>query len=263
MATAWATQRRASRGVVSRTDSFDSAATGAALRPPPRGSGHGAVGRGLGRSPYDLSVRVAVVVLLALVLTGCTEGVSGTAVPTPASMEATSPARPPLPRPEPTQEGTSMPTDTTPSAPFALTSPAFSDGAAMPGRYSCDGRDVSPPLTWSGVPLGTKALLLSVTDLDARGFVHWVAWDLVPGLGGLAEGASGALPDGAVEGRNDFGRIGWGGPCPPSGTHRYAFTLTALPAPLRLPRSTGLAAVQRGAAGATLGETSLVGTYRR
>ena len=58
-------------------------------------------------------------------------------------------------------------------------------------------------------------------------------------------------------------RIGWGGPCPPSGTHRYAFTLTALPAPLRLPRSTGLAAVQRGAAGATLGETSLVGTYRR
>ncbi len=122
----------------------------------------------------------------------------------------------------------------------------------MPGRYSCDGRDVSPPLTWSGVPLGTKALLLSVTDLDARGFVHWVAWDLVPDLGGLAEGASGALPDGAVEGRNDFGRIGWGGPCPPSGTHRYAFTLTALPAPLRLPRSTGLAAVQRGAAGATL-----------
>jgi len=87
----------------------------------------------------------------------------------------------------------------------------------MPGRYSCDGRDVSPPLTWSGVPLGTKALLLSVTDLDARGFVHWVAWDLVPDLGGLAEGASGALPDGAVEGRNDFGRIGWGRPVPSLG----------------------------------------------
>jgi len=194
-------------------------------------------------------VRVAVVVvLLALVLTGCAAGVSGTAIPTP----------------EATAEGTSMPTDTTPSAPFTLTSPAFSDGGAIPARYTCDGRDVSPPLAWSGVPAGTQALLLSVTDPDARGFVHWLAWDLAPDLGSLAEGASGALPGGALEGHNDFGRIGWGGPCPPSGTHRYVFMLTALSAPLGLPRGTKLAAVQgQAAAGATLGVTTLMGTYRR
>ncbi len=156
-----------------------------------------------------------------------------------------------------------MPTDTAIPGLFTLTSSASSDGAAIPGRYSCDGRDVSPPLAWSGVPAGTKALLLSVTDPDARGFVHWVAWDLAPDLGSLAEGASGAWPDGALEGRNDFGRIGWGGPCPPSGTHRYVFTLTALSAPLGLPRGTELAAVQRQAAGATVGEARLEGTYRR
>jgi Raf kinase inhibitor-like YbhB/YbcL family protein len=161
-----------------------------------------------------------------------------------------------------------MPTDTTPPdapipAPFTLTSSGFSDGATIPRRYSCDGDDVSPPLAWSGVPAGTKALLLTVTDPDARGFVHWVAWDLAPDLGGLAEGASGALPDGAPEGRNDFGRTGWGGPCPPSGTHRYVFTLTALAAPLGLPRGTALAAVRQQAAGTTVGETKLEGTYRR
>jgi Raf kinase inhibitor-like YbhB/YbcL family protein len=154
------------------------------------------------------------------------------------------------------------PAETAPP-PFTLSSAGFSEGASIPSRYSCDGRDISPPLAWSGVPARAKALLLSVTDPDARGFVHWVAWDLVPDLGGLAEGASGALPGGAIEGRNDFGGIGWRGPCPPSGTHRYVFTLTALSAPLGLPRGTQLAAVQRQAAGATIGEARLEGTYRR
>jgi Raf kinase inhibitor-like YbhB/YbcL family protein len=193
-------------------------------------------------------VRVAVVlVLLALLLTGCTTGASGTSIPILAPSEAPS----------------SMPTDTTRPARFMLTSPSFSDGAAIPSRHSCDGRDVSPPLAWSGVPAGTKALLLSVTDPDAGGFVHWVAWDLAPDLGTLTEGASGALPGAAVEGRNDFGRTGWGGPCPPSGTHRYVFTLTALSAPLGLPRGTELTAVRRQAAGTTVGEARLEGTYRR
>jgi Raf kinase inhibitor-like YbhB/YbcL family protein len=156
-----------------------------------------------------------------------------------------------------------MTTDTAKPTRFTLTSPAFSDGAPIPRNYSCDGGDVSPPLAWSGVPAGTKALLLSVTDPDARGFVHWLAWDLAPDLGALTESASGAMPGGALEGHNDFGRIGWGGPCPPSGTHRYVFTLTALSAPLGLPRGTELAAVQRRAAGTTIGEARLVGTYRR
>jgi hypothetical protein len=209
-------------------------------------------------------VRVAVVlVLLALLLTGCGADVSGTSIRTSEPAEAPTSTPPPAPSPEPTPEATPMPTDTPIPALFTLTSSAFSDRAAIPRRYSCDGLDVSPPLSWSGVPAGTKALLLTVTDPDARGFVHWVGWDLAPDLGSLTEGASGALPDGALEGRNDFGRIGWGGPCPPSGTHRYVFTLTALSAPLGLPRGTELAAVQRRAAGATVGETRLEGTYRR
>jgi Raf kinase inhibitor-like YbhB/YbcL family protein len=156
-----------------------------------------------------------------------------------------------------------MPTDTPSPAPFSLTSTAFRAGEGIPSRYSCDGRDVSPPLAWTGVPAGTKALLLTVTDPDARGFVHWVAWDLPPDGGGLDEGASGAMPAGAVEGHNDFGRTGWGGPCPPAGTHRYVFTLTALSAPLGLPRGSRLEAVQREAVRVTVGETQLTGTYRR
>ncbi len=156
-----------------------------------------------------------------------------------------------------------MPTDAPSPAEFTLTSPAFTGGGPIPGQYSCDGRDVSPPLAWSGVPAGTKTLLLTVTDPDARDFVHWVVWNLAPDLGGLAEGASGALPDGAPEGRNDFGRTGWGGPCPPSGTHRYVFTLTALSSPLALLGGADMVAVKQQAAGATLGETTLEGTYRR
>lgn len=227
-----------------------------------RGSDRGAAPSG--HPAYDSSVRVAVVlVLLALLLTGCSTGVSGTSIPSLEPTDAPSSTPPPSPSPEPTPEATSMPTDTAIPALFTLTSSAFSDGAAISRSYSCDGRDVSPPLAWSGVPAGTKALLLTVTDPDARGFVHWVAWDLAPDLGSLAEGASGALPGGALEGRNDFGRTGWGGPCPPSDTHRYVFTLTALSAPLGLPRGTELAVVQRQAAGATVGETRLEGTYRR
>lgn len=209
-------------------------------------------------------MRVAVVLaLLALPLTGCGVGVSGISIPSLEPMEAPSSTPPPSPIPEPTPEATSMPTDTAIPALFTLTSSALSDGAAIPRRYSCDGDDISPPLAWSGVPAGTKALLLTVTDPDARGFVHWVAWDLAPDLGSLTEGASGALPGGALEGRNDFGRTGWGGPCPPSGTHRYVFTLTALSAPLKLPRGTELTVVQRQAAKATVGEARLEGIYRR
>lgn len=209
-------------------------------------------------------MRVGVVlVLLALLLAGCGVGASGTSIPTLEPTEAPSSTPSASPSLVPTPEATPMPTDTAMPAPFTLASSAFSDGATIPRRYSCDGPDVSPPLAWSGVPAGTTALLLTVTDPDAREFVHWVAWDLAPELGSLTEGASGALPGGALEGPNDFGRTGWGGPCPPSGTHRYVFTLTALSAPLGLPRGTDLAAAQRQAAGATVGETRLEGTYRR
>ncbi len=143
-----------------------------------------------------------------------------------------------------------------------LTSPVFVDGAAIPSRYTCDGANVSPPLAWSGAPDATAGFALLVTDPDARGFVHWVATDIPLTARGLVEGASGTASAGR-EGRNDFGRPGWGGPCPPSGTHRYVFELFALSAPLGLPGFPSAADVRRAMAGRVLAEARLTGTYRR
>lgn len=149
-------------------------------------------------------------------------------------------------------------------APFTLTSSAFAAGGAIPSRFTCDGPDVSPALAWTGVPAGTGALVLYVDDPDARGWVHWIVLD-VPGTtnGSLPQGVSPSAKDPA-QGTNDFGRRGWGGPCPPSGTHRYTFTLYALGAPLGLSGSPGGSTVRAALGRATvLGTATLQGTYRR
>ncbi|HEU4674050.1 MAG TPA: YbhB/YbcL family Raf kinase inhibitor-like protein [Candidatus Limnocylindrales bacterium] len=148
------------------------------------------------------------------------------------------------------------------SATFALSSPTFVTGAAIPPKYGCDGRGVSPPLAWSGVPDGAVELELLVDDPDANGFVHWVAVGIAASSDGLAEGASGtdAVP---VEGRNSFGRTGWGGPCPPSGTHHYRFRLYAVSRPLGLRGGVSADDLRAAAKGATVGTAELVGTYRR
>ena len=147
--------------------------------------------------------------------------------------------------------------------PFSLTSGAFTNGAAIPKRYTCDGPDVSPALEWTGAPDGTVSLALIVDDPDARGFVHWVAFDL-PGAttGRLPEGYS-RSPDASPQGTNGFGRIGYGGPCPPSGTHRYVFTLYALDRMLGLTGAPRADAVRAAMKGHVLQETTLTGTYRR
>jgi Raf kinase inhibitor-like YbhB/YbcL family protein len=113
------------------------------------------------------------------------------------------------------------------AASLVLTSPAFVPGGTIPARYTCVGRDVSPPLRWSAPPPGTRALQLKVVDLDANGFVHWDARAIPASGRGLATGAHAP-----VELVNAFERKGWSGPCPPpgSGRHRYLFTLTALSA---------------------------------
>lgn len=146
---------------------------------------------------------------------------------------------------------------------FSLTSTAFEDGGDIPREFTCDGTNVSPPLSWTGVPTGAGALVLVVDDPDARGFVHWIALDLPGTDGDLPKGVSPSA-DSPQQGRNDFGKAGWGGPCPPSGTHRYRFTLTAIAAPL------GLAGHPNGqevaeALGTTdiLGQATLSATYRR
>lgn len=154
-----------------------------------------------------------------------------------------------------------MPTETQ-DLDFTLTSPAFTEGGSIPREFTCDADDTSPPLEWTGLPDGSAALALIVDDPDAGGFVHWVAYDIDPVLGGLASGAStatGAPP----QGRNSFGQTGYGGPCPPSGTHHYVFRLLALDLALGLSVAPGASEVLAAADGHILGEARLTGTYRR
>jgi len=145
-----------------------------------------------------------------------------------------------------------------------LTSPAFAEGDTIPDLYTCDGDDVSPPLEWSDVPPDAAQLAVVVEDPDAPGgtFVHWVLWGLDAGLPGLAQGQ---VPAGAREGRNDFGRIGWGGPCPPRGSepHHYVFTLLALSEPLAVEAGASADRVKRAAEGKVLAAGRLTGRYGR
>ena len=143
-----------------------------------------------------------------------------------------------------------------------LTSRAFADGTDIPRKYSCDGEDVSPPLAWDGVPADAKALVLIVDDPDARGFVHWVAFDIPPTPAELPEGAS--TSDSSLhEGTNTFGKHGYGGPCPPSGTHHYRFRLFAVRAPLGLSGAPTAEKVLAATEGQVIADTTLTGLYHR
>ena len=108
-----------------------------------------------------------------------------------------------------------------------LKSSAFEAGGMIPKKYTCDGPDVSPPLSWSDIPAKAKSLALIADDPDAPmgTWVHWVAWNIPPEARGLEEGVpkKDSLPNGMKQGTTDFRSIGYGGPCPPSGTHRYFF----------------------------------------
>jgi Raf kinase inhibitor-like YbhB/YbcL family protein len=147
---------------------------------------------------------------------------------------------------------------------FAITSTAFAPGGAIPTRYTCDGQDVSPELSWSGAPDGTTALVLLVDDPDARDFVHWIVLDMAGSASGALPRGIGTSPDAPAQGRNDFGRIGWGGPCPPSGTHRYTFTLYALATPLALAGQPDGRAVRKALKGADVLATAVLeGHYHR
>lgn len=152
--------------------------------------------------------------------------------------------------------------------PMNITSPAFSDGASIPARFTCQGENLSPQLDWSGVPSGARSLALVVSDPDAPGgtFIHWVLYNLPPQTSGLPEGvpASERLSSGAAQGRNDFGRIGYGGPCPPPGKpHRYIFTLYALDLAPDLPAGLNAARLNSLMRGHILAQASLTGLYQR
>ena len=155
------------------------------------------------------------------------------------------------------------------AAAFSVTSDAFAEGEAIPAVHTCDGDNTSPPLAWSGAPEGTQAFALILDDPDAptdEPFVHFVVYDLPGGETGLEEGIPvPAQPDaGGFQGGNDFGRTGWGGPCPPQGeTHTYVFTLYALDAPLGLDAGATKQQVLDAAEGHLLGEARLTGAYGR
>lgn len=147
--------------------------------------------------------------------------------------------------------------------PFTLTSTAFTDGGAIPRKFSCDGDNVSPAVNWEGAPDGAASLALIVDDPDARGFVHWVVFDMTASQsGGLPEALS-TSPDAPRQGTNGRGQVGWTGPCPPSGTHRYTFALLALDQELGLTGAPRADDVRRAAEGHVLDQTVLTGTYKR
>jgi Raf kinase inhibitor-like YbhB/YbcL family protein len=153
--------------------------------------------------------------------------------------------------------------------PLTLTSPAFRHAGAIPERFTCDGEDVSPALAWSGAPAGTRSLALIVDDPDAPDpaapkivWVHWVLYNLPADSAGLPEAVS-ALPSGTREGRNDWKRTGWGGPCPPIGRHRYFFKLYALDTVLPDLHEPAKAALEAAMEGHILESAELIGTYQR
>jgi Raf kinase inhibitor-like YbhB/YbcL family protein len=154
---------------------------------------------------------------------------------------------------------------------LTLASSAFGDGGVIPAIYTCEGRDISPPLAWSRVPKGTKSLALIIDDPDAPDpkaprmtWVHWVLYNLPPNATALAEDAATAgLPQGAEVGLNDWKRADYGGPCPPIGRHRYFHKLYALDlvlAGLKRPTKAHLEAAIRGH---VLAEARLIGTYQK
>lgn len=137
---------------------------------------------------------------------------------------------------------------------MTVASPAFLNGAEIPREYGCGGAGTVPPLSFASVPQSAKSLALIATDPDAPGglFTHWVVWNIPPG----------AAPHG-VEGKNDFGKTGYGPPCPPSGSHRYFFDVYALDTTIDLPAGSTREAVEAAMKGHVLARGELVGTYRK
>jgi Raf kinase inhibitor-like YbhB/YbcL family protein len=152
-----------------------------------------------------------------------------------------------------------------------LTSTAFTQGGAIPARYTCEGNDSSPPLAWSGAPAGTRSFALVVDDPDApdpakpqRVWVHWVVYNLPATVAGLAENASRqGLPQRAAPGKNDSGKMVYGGPCPPIGRHRYFFKLYALDTELTGLSSPNKAELTKAMNGHVLANGELMGTYQK
>jgi hypothetical protein len=154
---------------------------------------------------------------------------------------------------------------------FAVRSDAFAPGQEIPEAHTCEGRDVSPALSWSDAPPGTRSLALVVDDPDAPDpkaprmtWVHWVLYDIPASAAGLPEGVgAAALPPGTRQGTNDWKRTGYGGPCPPIGRHRYFFKLYALDVVLPDLGAATKAQLEKAMEGHVLARAELMGTYQK
>lgn len=166
-----------------------------------------------------------------------------------------------------TPELTSEEISASPISTLSLTSSAFSSGDGIPRKYSCDGDDLSPPLAWGDVPQNAAGLVLIVDDPDAPAgtWVHWVLFNIPAETQALLEDvpAEAELPDGSTHGANSWKRLGYGGPCPPGGTHRYFFKLYALDAQLSLEAGVTKQDVLDAMEGHVLAQGELMGTFSR
>ena len=210
--------------------------------------------------------KISVFILLCFLFTlisGCTS----------AATQA-SPAAQPIATP-PVEKPTTLSPDSTPTTaapiiePFTVKGPVLEAENMIPTKYSCNGKDISLPLAWGEPPEGTKSFTLIMDDPDARavaGFVwiHWVVFNLPPQTRNLPEDLpkTGTLPDGSIQGKNSFGRIGYGGPCPPSGLHHYVFKLYALDTLLNAAPGATSGAITLKMNGHILAQTELVTTFR-
>jgi Raf kinase inhibitor-like YbhB/YbcL family protein len=147
------------------------------------------------------------------------------------------------------------------AAKIKITSPAFQEGGNIPSKFTCDGSDTSPPLQITGVPSEAKSLVLIADDPDAPGglFTHWLVWNIPPQMNSIAEGSVSK----GVQGTNDFGKSGYGGPCPPSGTHRYSFKILALDRELDLRSGAKRSELDAATKGHIIAQGELMGRYSR
>lgn len=149
-----------------------------------------------------------------------------------------------------------------PETSMFVTSNDFSNGGTMPPRLTCEGGDTSPSLRIAMVPQNAKSLVLIMDDPDAPSgtVTHWLVWNISPNS---SEFSTGSVPTGAVQGTNDMGKLGYKGPCPPSGVHRYYFRVYAVARPLNLPTSARRADVDKALEGNVLGQAVIMGRYGR
>ncbi len=200
-----------------------------------------------------MSMKLFIIIFLLAVISGCL-----------AEEERIAPAPSPTSTPTAIEKNTK---EVTTMQNISISAEAFQTGGAIPEEYTCDGSDVSPALSWRGIPSNAKSIALIMDDPDAPmgTFVHWVLFNIPPGMTKLPRGVpkNRTLNDGSSQGITDFGRTGYGGPCPPGGTHRYYFRIYALDTMLDLQPGSSRKQLENAMKGHILATGELMGNYKR